>query len=102
MSVVHVNPTNVPDFSGKCIIKFSATWCGPCKAIAPHFESLAKKTPSISFFHVDVDENTLLSEKYKVTAMPTFIFLNDKKEVDRLLGADKVKLENLVNELFKI
>lgn len=99
MSVVHVHPTNTPDFSGKCIIKFSATWCGPCKAIAPHFELLAKETSGISFFHVDVDENTSLSEDYKITAMPTFIFLNDKKEVHRLQGANIVQLKNLTTKL---
>ena len=100
MPVIHIKPTDTPDFSSKkCILKFSATWCGPCKVIAVPFEHLSEQNPDISFFHLDVDENISLTEKYNVTAMPTFVFLNNKKEVDRLLGANQKELNRLTQKL---
>mgnify|MGYP003351296697 CR=1 FL=1 len=49
---------SLSSYRGKVIIlNFFATWCGPCRAIAPHIEALSLKHPDIKFFKVDVDEN---------------------------------------------
>lgn len=49
-----------------------ATWCGPCKAIAPVFDNLAKSCDWVRFVRFDVDKLPAIASKYKVTAMPTF------------------------------
>ena len=78
------------------VIKFTATWCGPCKAIAPTYADQASKHAETAvFLEVDVDESEktgepeTLPKHFEVTAMPTFVIVKNGKEVDRLLGANK-------------
>ncbi len=84
---------------GYALIDFGATWCGPCKAIAPFFNSLKGKYPSIKFFKLDIDENQEMARKYKIDSIPAFILFKDGLEKDRLVGANKVKLEEMVSSL---
>lgn len=76
-------PTN-----GCVVIDFFATWCGPCKHIAPKFEELSKIYPAITFLKVDVDEAQDLAEQFDVRAMPTFVFLRDGVQLHKIEGAD--------------
>jgi thioredoxin 1 len=78
---------------GAVVIDFFATWCGPCKRIAPAFEKLSESLASIAFFKVDVDESPELVSQFDISAMPTFIFLKDGVEVKRVEGADMKELE---------
>ncbi len=73
---------------GGVVVDFFATWCGPCKMIAPKFEELSKMYPSIAFLKVDVDESAELTEKFDIRAMPTFVFLRDGILVHKIEGAD--------------
>lgn len=82
----------------KKIIKFSAEWCGPCKRISPVFKKLSEEYKNIDFYDVDIEENGVLAERFNITAMPTFVFLKDEKEVLRLQGADETKLRKSVKE----
>jgi len=77
----------------KVVIDFTASWCGPCKMIAPKYEAFAGQFPDITFLKVDVDEQAKIAEKYGVEAMPTFIFLNNGEQVDKLTGASVDQLE---------
>uniref|UniRef100_A0A1I8H5Z4 Thioredoxin domain-containing protein n=1 Tax=Macrostomum lignano TaxID=282301 RepID=A0A1I8H5Z4_9PLAT len=70
------------------VIDFTASWCGPCRMIAPKFEQLATDTPSVLFAKVDVDENADAASAAGIECMPTFKFYKDGKEVDELKGAD--------------
>jgi thioredoxin len=70
------------------VVKFTASWCGPCKAIAPVVEQLAKKYPQVEFFEVDVDQSKDIAQRHSVTAMPTFVYFRDQSEVNRVRGAD--------------
>nr|GMD93772.1 thioredoxin H-type 1 [Ipomoea batatas] len=79
--------------SGKLtVVDFTASWCGPCRFIAPILADMAKKTPHVIFLKVDVDELKSVAEDYKVEAMPTFVFLKEGNEVDRVVGAKKEEL----------
>ncbi|KAG6776520.1 hypothetical protein POTOM_020033 [Populus tomentosa] len=78
------------------VVDFTASWCPPCKMIAPIFAELAKKFPNVTFLKVDVDELKTVAEEWNVDAMPTFIFLKDGKLVDKTVGADKDGLPTLV------
>ncbi|XP_028764457.1 thioredoxin H-type-like [Neltuma alba] len=78
---------------GKVVIaNFSASWCGPCRVIAPYFCELSEKYPSIMFLIIDVDELTDFSTSWDIKATPTFFFLRDGKQIDRLVGANKPEL----------
>ena len=82
-------------------IKFTATWCGPCKRIAPEFKRLATEYPENAFVEVDVDECTELSRKFGITAMPTFVAYSEKTDVLEVVrGANPATLERLVKNHF--
>ncbi len=89
------DPSEIPS-SGKVVIDFFATWCGPCKRIAPVYVELSQKFPSITFLKCDVDEAEQVSGLYKVESLPTFVFLNNGKEVKRIEGAN---LNQLLEDL---
>jgi thioredoxin 1 len=63
------------------VIDFHATWCGPCKVIAPKVEEMSKAMDNVVFLKVDVDENEEAAKEYNVSAMPTFIFIKNNKKV---------------------
>ncbi len=81
------------------VVDFFASWCGPCKAIAPYVNELAGKYPSVFFCKVDVDKSQELSERYSVSAMPTFKFFRNGKVVSTLTGSDKTKLKAAIEKL---
>jgi thioredoxin 1 len=75
------------------IIDFTATWCGPCKRVAPVFADFAEKVPEAVFIKIDVDDAKELAQQFKIEAMPTFVFVDkDKKEFERVRGADLDKI----------
>lgn len=81
------------------IVDFHATWCGPCKRIAPVFTSLSMKyNQHAVFLKVDVDKCNTVSERFGVTAMPTFIFLRAKVKIDELKGVDPNALQEKVKQ----
>ena len=84
------------------IANFSATWCGPCKIIAPLYCDLSEKYPSIMFLLIDVDELTDFSSSWDIKATPTFFFLRDGQEIDKLVGANKPELEKKIAEVTSV
>lgn len=83
--------------SGKpVIVDFTASWCGPCKLIAPVFEELANATLGCIFVKVDVDEASDVSGEAGVRAMPTFMKYKNGAKADEFSGADPAKLKAMV------
>ncbi len=64
------------------VVDFHATWCGPCKMIAPLVGEMAEQMAAdVVFLKVDVDEAEDVAAEYNITAMPTFLFMRDGKKV---------------------
>lgn len=80
------------------VIDFHATWCGPCKMIAPFFQELSEEFQDVVFLKVDVDEVEDVAGQYNVSSIPKFVFIKNKNQVAEMLGADQEKLKNLVSE----
>jgi len=78
------------------VVDFTATWCGPCKMMAPFYSELSEKYSQLVFLKVDVDEMPELAATWDVQAMPTFLFIKNGKQIDKLVGADKPGLEKKV------
>lgn len=79
-------------------VDFTAGWCGPCKKIAPAFQTLSESTAAARFYKVDVDANAAVAQKYSVTAMPTFMAFKRGAKVAEMRGADEAKLAAFVAE----
>ncbi|CAF1703879.1 unnamed protein product [Brassica oleracea var. botrytis] len=85
---------------GKIVIaNFSATWCGPCKVVAPFYIELSEKHPSIMFLVVDVDELSDFSSSWDIKATPTFFFLKNGQQIGKLVGANKPELQKKVTSI---
>lgn len=80
------------------VIDFWATWCGPCVALTPTIEALAKEYEGkVNIGKVNVDENPELSIKYGITSIPCILFIKDGKVVDKQVGlAPKAALERKI------
>ncbi|KAJ6849317.1 TPR repeat-containing thioredoxin TDX isoform X1 [Iris pallida] len=78
------------------ILYFTATWCGPCRAMAPLYKSLAEKHRRVVFLKADIDEAGDVAQQWNVNSVPTFFFLKNGKEVDKVVGADKNALERKI------
>lgn len=84
-------------------IKFSATWCPPCRMLQPIWDQLVDdlSQDGIQFESVDIDQEPGKATQYRVSAVPTIVFLKDGVVVDTLVGLRKdaelrSKLEGLV------
>ncbi len=76
-----------------CVVDFSATWCGPCKKIAPYFETLSNQYTDAKFFKVDVDEaDEELTNEYDVSAIPFFVFVKNGEKVASVAGCNQQEL----------
>ncbi|XP_046403364.1 thioredoxin, mitochondrial [Ischnura elegans] len=85
------------------IVDFFATWCNPCRTLAPRLESvIAEKKGQVKLAKVDIDENTDLALEYEVASVPVLLAIRNGKEEMRLVGLqDKDKLEAFVNKVLK-
>ena len=66
--------------------RFTATWCGPCKVLAPVFAELESEITGASFETIDVDQNKEETMKYMVTSVPTVVIEKDGEMVQRYTG----------------
>ena len=85
--------------SGVVVIDFFATWCGPCKTVAPYFEQLAETYKGFAFVKADVDRFDDADDEYEVRVMPSFFVLKDGKVVAKVEGADLNRLMKVLGEI---
>lgn len=70
-----------------CLVDFWATWCGPCKAIAPLIKELSEEFAGrVKVCKVNIDDNPQLAANYSVSAIPTLIIFKNGKVAERLVG----------------
>ena len=80
--------TEVLDSSIPVLVDFWAEWCGPCRAVAPIVEELARDyAGKLKVVKVDVDESQDVSARYRIQSIPTLMVFKGGQEVERVIGA---------------
>lgn len=84
------------------ILDFHATWCRPCKMLAPHLQAIQNKYKGkLVVYKIDVDQEPELAKRFKVQAMPTIVFVDTKTSYKSELGyRDYDEFEGLVKTHF--
>ncbi|EGQ0321903.1 thioredoxin [Staphylococcus pseudintermedius] len=89
MAIIEVKDSNFDEQiqSGVKLVDFWATWCGPCKMIAPVLEDLAVDYEGkADILKLDVDQNQATAAKFEVMSIPTLIVFKDGQPVDKVVG----------------
>lgn len=82
------------------LVDFSATWCGPCKMLAPVLEELSEDMDgAVAFYNIDVDENPNIAREFEIMSIPALALLKNGELVDMHVGfAPKNVIENFIGK----
>ena len=101
MAIVHITNENFPELAAgdkPLLIDFWATWCGPCRMIAPIIEEIAAERSDIVVGKIDVDQEMELAMQFCITSIPTLILMKNGEVTATMVGyrpkADILKLLN--------
>lgn len=91
MSLLHITRDNfeaeVLKSEKPVLVDFFATWCGPCRMVAPVLEEIAEENENIKVVKIDVDQEPGLAQKFGVTSIPLLVVIKDGQVVNQSLGA---------------
>ncbi len=89
MSVMKIDSPQFQDAikSGVAVVDFNATWCGPCKMLAPVLEALSEEMAGkASFYAMDVDDNPDIAQQFGIASIPYVAVFKDGQKVDEQVG----------------
>ena len=84
--------TTVKDSAVPVLVDFSATWCQPCKALAPTIDAVADEyNGKLAVYKVDIDKAQNAAANFGIQGVPTCVFLKEGREVDRFSGVQDLR-----------
>lgn len=81
------------------VVDFFATWCGPCRALSPYIDELATNHHNILFAKANIDETSAMANELDVKSLPCVIIFENGKEINRVVGFNKPKLQAIIENL---
>jgi thioredoxin 1 len=72
----------------KILVQYTASWCGPCRALTPRLSNLSNKYTDVTFVKVDVDENMESAQELLISTVPTVMIYNGDMLINRSTGAN--------------
>ena len=86
----------------RIVVKFGATWCGPCKMITPVLDTLSTERTDVTFAEIDMDECPELFSEKQIKSVPTMIYFQDGIEARRCVGVKGKGEINLLIDYYDI
>ena len=81
------------------VVDFFATWCGPCRALSPYIDELATNHHHILFAKANIEETPDIANELDVKSLPCVIIFKNGKEINRVVGFNKPKLQAIIENL---
>ena len=94
-------PSKTIDVSGCTVVYFTATWCGPCKRVAPKLAEIVAQNPQIRWLKCDVDRNNYTPGFCNVKGIPSFMAIRDTKILGQAQMSDGDKITEWVGQIFQ-
>lgn len=83
--------------NGKVLVDFYATWCGPCRMLAPVLEELSEEISDVQIIKVDVDELPELARRFGIMSIPTIFYFKEGEVAKKVVGfQDKNSLKKMI------
>lgn len=81
------------------VVDFFATWCGPCRALSPYIDELSANNHHILFAKANIEETPIIANELDVKSLPCIIIFENGKEIHRVVGFNKQKLQAIIENL---
>lgn len=100
-NVISISDNNFNDIittNKLVVVDFFATWCGPCRALSPYIDELATNH-HILFAKANIEETPIMANELNVKSLPCVIIFENSKEINRVVGFNKPKLQAIIENL---